>query len=215
MAPATTHHQSLPLQQGFDRIGAIVAAISGIAVGCFFAYQLTLLPSGYLSVYINLEVLAVAVLFALVGASLLFYRRTPWLGPGLIIAGLLTFATYAVGCRVLLRFDLIPWYPPAIHLVSGERVVIRLKSGTTGPQVEAFVSSKLSFLPDWSDAMERVPSVGTIESMGLALNIDDTVYSRAEKSPLARRMLADAVSAFMVWMRRDSRVSSVELQSAH
>ena len=200
--------QALSLQRRFNHIAAIAAAISGIAFGCLFTYHLTRLPSGYLAAYVIIEVLAATALLALVGALLLAYWRTRWLGIGLIIAGLLTFATYEVGWRVLLALDRIPWHPPAIHLVSGQRVVVRFKGGTTEQQVESLVSSKLPFLPYWSDSLER-------EQMELALNISDTAYRRGETSPRRSKMLADDVSAFMVLMRRDPPVSSVELQSRH
>jgi hypothetical protein len=196
------------LQRRFNHIAVIAAAISGIAVGCLFTYQLTRLPSGYVASYVTVAVLAATVLLALVGALLLAYWRTRSLGIGLIIAGLVTFATYVVGSRVLLAFDRIPWHPPAIYLVSGQSVVIRFKSGTTEEQAKSLMSSKLPFLPYWSDSLEREP-------MELALRISDTAYRRGETSPGRSKMLADDVSAFMVFMRRDPRVSSVELQSQH
>jgi hypothetical protein len=172
-----------------------------------------LIPSGYVASYVTLSVVASTVLLGLLGAILLLPWRTHRLGVGLIVAGLLTFATYEVGWRVLLALDRIPWHPPAIHLSSGQRVVIRFKNGTTEQQVEALVSSKVPFLPWWSDSLEHVSVTGASVPVGLALNISDTAYRRGETSPRRSKMLADDVSAFIVLMRRDPRVLSVELKS--
>jgi len=40
-------------------------------------------------------------------------------------------------------------------------------------QVEAFVSSKLPFLPEWSDSLQRFPAPGTTGLRGLELDVND------------------------------------------
>src|SRR5271154_3446321 len=139
LRPASGVSQS---QWSFDRIAPVVLALAGVALGYFFANQLTHIPSGYVEVYVTLPVLASTVFLLLLGAPLLLYRRTYRLGVGVIVAGLLTLATYALGARALLKLDRIPWAPPAIQLVAGQRarVIIRFRGGTTQQQINDFVS---------------------------------------------------------------------------
>lgn len=205
MALSRADAQPLGLQWQLKHIPAIVFAIAGTAVGWFFAHSLTRLPSGYLTSYVILQVLVVEALLTLIGALLLAWRKTRAWGIGLIIAGLFTFATYVVGGRILWATNRIPWHPPAIHLVSRQSIVVRLRSGTTEQQAQSLISTKLQFLPWWSDSLEREPT-------GIVLTISDKAYRRGETSPQRRKMLADDVSSFMVIMRRDPRISSVELQ---
>jgi hypothetical protein len=200
-------------QRRFDRIAPIVLALAGIALGYFFANQLTHIPSGYVAPNVTLSVLASTVLLILLGAILLLHWRTHRLGVGLIGAGLLTLTTYALAGRVLLTLDRIPWAPPAVQLVPGQqaRVILRFRGGVTQQQVNDFVSSKLSSLPDWADSLAGLPANERSGQLGLALNLSVTAYGGG-RSALESRMLAENVSAFMVATRRDPRVSTVELQ---
>lgn len=211
LEPASGVSQS---QRRFDRIAPTVVALAGIALGCFFANQLIHIPSGYVAPYVTLSVVASTVLLGLLGAILLLHWRTHRLGVGLIVAGLLTSATYELGWRVLLKLDRIPWHPPAIQLVAGQRarVIIRFRGGMTQQQVNDFVSSKLSFLPDWADSLAGLPASETNGQLGLALTVSVTAYGGGG-SAVGSRMLAENVSGFMVAMRRDPRVSAVELQN--
>lgn len=199
--------------QRCDRIAVIIASITGIALGSLFAYDLTRLPSGYIAGYVTAVVVAAEVLLTLAGAILLAFRRTRWFGVGLIVAGFLTLATYAVGSRALLRFDLIPWHPPTIDLVAGQpaRVLIHFKGDVTEQQVNDFMSSKLHFMPNWTDSLER-PTREAEGGWTLALTVSDTAFGGKGASARQSKMLAENVSGFMVVMRRDPRVSSVELR---
>lgn len=211
LEPASGVSQS---QRRFDRIAPTVLALAGIALGCFFANQLTHIPSGYVASYVTLSVVVSTVLLGLLGAILLLHWRTHRLGVGLIVAGLLTLPSYELGWRVLLKLDRIPWRPPAIQLVAGQRarVIIRFRSGMTQQQVNDFVSSKLSFLPEWADSLAGLPASETNGQLSLTLTVSVTAYGGG-RSAVGSRMLAENVSGFMVAMRRDPRVSAVELQN--
>jgi hypothetical protein len=213
MALFRADHDTENTLQRSNRIAVIVASIAGIALGCFFAYDLTRLPSGYLAGYLTAAVLATEVLLTLIGALLLPFWRTRWLGVGLIVAGFLSLAAYEVGSNALLRFDLVPWRPPSIDLVPGQqaRVVIHFKSDVTEQQVNEFMSSKLRFMPNWAYSLER-PTMETDGRLTLALTVSDTAFGGKRASARQSKMLAENVSGFMVVMRRDPRVSSVELR---
>ena len=73
-------------------------------------------------------------------------------------------------------------------------------------------ASKLSFLPDWADSLAGLPASETNGQLGLALTVSVTAYGGG-RSAVGSRMLAENVSGFMVAMRRDPRVSAVELQN--
>jgi len=213
MALCRADYQTKNTLQRCDRIAVIVASVTGIALGSLFAYDLTRLPSGYIAAYITATVLLAEVLLTLIGAVLLGFGWTRWLGVGLMVAGFLTLATYEVGSRALLRFDLIPWHPPAIDFVAGEpaTVLIRFKSDVTEQQVNAFMSSKLRFMPNWAYSLER-PTREADGRLTLALTVSDTAFGGKRASARQSEMLAENVSGFMVVMRRDPRVSSVELR---
>lgn len=204
-------------QQRFDRIALIAAIAAGIALGCKFAFKLTTLPSGYIAPYVSLGALVATALLGVIGIVFLPYWRSRRLGVGLMIAGLLTFGTYVAMARVLLKLDRIPWAPPPIHLSAGKqnRVVIFFRRETTESQVSEFVSSKLPFLPDWSDSLYRLAAAGN-KGPGLVLNINRGSFHDPREPPagsrMADQMLEQDVSAFMVKMRRDRQVSSIELQ---
>jgi hypothetical protein len=209
-------HEQVNTVQNCNRIVVIAAAVGGISFGCFFAYRLTLTPSGYVVPYLTISALAAAMLLALMGALFLIFERTRWLGLGLIIAGALTFATYEIGARALLRTDLIPWHPPAIELVAGQPagVLIRFKRNLTEQQVNDFMSSRLRFMPNWADSLDR-PRREADGGWALTLIVSDTAFGGKRASALQSKMLAENVSGFMVAMRHDPRVSSVELQRQH
>lgn len=151
----------------------------------------------------------------LIGISFAAYWRTRWLGIGLAIAGLLMPLAFAITARLLFISNRVPWHPPAIQLVAGERteVVIRFRSETTERQVDEFVSSRFPFLPDWSESLSRILPTQSDSRAGLVLTISSSAYGSKRASATESKMLADNVSAFMVRMRRDPRVSSIELQT--
>src|ERR1039458_10896991 len=94
LEPASGVSQS---QRRFDRIAPTVLALAGIALGRFFAIQLTHIPSGYVASYVTLSVVASTALLGLLGAILLLHWRTHRLGVGLIVAGGPTLTALATG----------------------------------------------------------------------------------------------------------------------
>src|ERR1035441_11094948 len=104
LEPASGVSQS---QRRFDRIAPTVLALAGIALGCFFAIQLTHIPSGYVASYVTLSVVASTALLGLLGAILLLHWRTHRLGVGLIVAGLNPVRAFEFGGGGALMVD---WY---------------------------------------------------------------------------------------------------------
>jgi hypothetical protein len=206
----TVHHVQVPNRR-YLYLAMLCGIVAGIALGLWFVFRLIRLPSGYVAPYTGLAILLCAALLGVLAICSLPFRRTRVIALFFLCTSLLTLTTYIVGWRVLLKLGRIPWDPPLIQLVQGQHntVVIRFKDSVTQEQADNFVSSKLSFLPNWCDSL--TPLSGG-EPKGVELSISDEYY-RGANDQMGRKMLAKDVSAFIVAIRRDHRVSSVEVES--
>jgi hypothetical protein len=131
-----------------NRFALIGLSIIGLLLGVWQAKYCAEIRFGYVAGYSYATAVFLAIALCGIGLLLIIYWRTRGLGTGLILAGILSCATFYGSMALLMRLDLVAWRhePPQVSVGPRERasLVIYFKHGTSDAQVENFRSYVLA-----------------------------------------------------------------------
>lgn len=201
-----------PFQHSLNRIVAVLLAAAGVGLGMWEARQCAAVRFGYAASYSYVTALALAAALFLIGLPLLVYWRTRWVGVGVLVAGILSCASFYAGMAVLLKLDRVAWRhePPPVHFGPDQRasVVVYFRKGTTNQQIEDFNVSILQ-----ADAQPRHKGLDFPAFVSSYLRLLPNQANGHQAIALTFRNDAppDQVNAYLTKIKNDERVDKIFL----
>ena len=197
------------------RIGVALILIAGICFGIWEALDCARIPFGYVASYDFGIAFFLTVCASVLGMLLLIYWRTRSSGMALIVAGIISYATFLGGIYGLKKLDRVAWQhePPMQRFGPDQQasIVIYYRHGTSQAEINDFIDKVLE-----RPAQPRHDGRDFPEFVSEYMVLIPSQASGYDGSTIGLRSNAaqSETAAYIASIRADPRVARIFLNSA-